>query len=68
MNPFIPILLNRGFVQGVSGRYFSPDARYCNDAHTVEVSDTVAFVHFDSCRGSFSADAEGLESFRKVIG
>lgn len=39
MNPFRNLLLSRGFTEGASGRFFSPDAKY-GEGVVVELSDT----------------------------
>lgn len=66
-NPFVPILLNRGFTQGVSGRFFDADSKY-NDGISVEVSDTEATVAASSgLKMTFPATPRGVQEFRSVL-
>jgi hypothetical protein len=66
-NPFVPILLNRGFTRGVTGRFFDSDSKY-NDGVSVEVSDTQATVVTSWGEMlTFPATPEGVQEFRGVL-
>jgi hypothetical protein len=67
MDPFSPILLNRGFTRGVTGRWFDADSKY-NDGVSVEVSDTQATVEASGgLKMTFPATPEGVQEFRGVL-
>jgi len=66
-NPFVPILLNRGFTRGVTGRFFDADSKY-NDGICVEVTDTDATVLASGgLKMTFPATPEGVQEFRGVL-
>lgn len=65
-NPFIPILLNRGFTRGVSGRFFDADSKY-NDGVCVEVNDTEAVLSSGKLTKSFPATPQGVQDFRSIM-
>jgi hypothetical protein len=69
MNPFKTLLLSRGFSEGASGRFFSPDAKY-GDGVVVELSDTrpTAVAVWKGGRTLYEASSpRDVEKFRAEI-
>lgn len=69
MSPFLPILLNRGFKEGASGRFFNPDALRTNFGITVELRDEGAVVFSGDLKMNmtFPDTPEGVQEFRAVL-
>lgn len=67
MNPFLPILLNRGFTEGASGRFFNPDALRCDSGITVELRDEGAVLFSGNLTKTFPDTPEGVQDFRAVL-
>lgn len=68
-NPFLTLLLSRGFSEGASGRFFSPDTKY-GEGCVVELSDTapVAVVAWVGGRTLYEASSpRDVEKFRAKI-
>ena len=68
MNPFLSILLSRGFTQGSTGRFLSPDAKY-GDGVVVELKgDLFAVAVWKGGRTMFEASVpRDLEKFRQEV-
>lgn len=58
-SPFVQLMMSRGFVQGVSGRFVSPDCKY-GKGIAVEVSDTgdTAVAFFEGGRTLYEATSD----------
>ena len=67
MNPFLPILLNRGFKEGASGRFFDPDAARYDTGITVELRDEGAVLFSGKLTKTFPDTPEGVQEFRAVL-
>jgi len=72
MSPFVPILLNRGFCMGASGRFFNSDALRTDSGITVELRDegAVVSVVFNGdlkMNMTFPDTPEGVQEFRAVL-
>jgi hypothetical protein len=66
-NPFVSVLINRGFTRGFSGRFFDADSKY-SDGISVEVTDTEAtLVTPWGEMLTFPATPEGVQEFRGVL-
>jgi hypothetical protein len=58
-NPFVQLMMSRGFIQGVSGRFVSPDCKY-GKGIAVEVSDTgtTAVAFFEGGRTLYEVTSQ----------
>lgn len=66
-NIFIPILQSRGFYEGVSGRWISPDAKY-GDGVVVELKGANAVACWKGGRTMFEASVpRDIEKFREEV-
>jgi hypothetical protein len=66
MNPFISIMLARGFTEGVTGRFISPDAKY-GDGVVVEIQGTNAVASWVGGRTLFDNSPFDVEKFRQEV-
>jgi hypothetical protein len=68
MNPFLPVLLNRGFSLGASGRFLAPDYKQGNNL-MVELVGNTAVLTGDPvlARCIFPDNPEGVQEFRTVL-
>lgn len=67
MNPFLPILQSLGFAQGVTNRWFSPDAKY-GDGVVVELKGANAVACWKGGRTMFEAAVPSdIEKFRQEV-
>ena len=69
VNPFLTLLLSRGFSEGASGRFFSPDTKY-GEGCVVELSDTapVAVAAWVGGRTLYEASSpRDVEKFRAEV-
>lgn len=67
MNPFLPILLSRGFTEGATGRFLSPDAKY-GDGVVVELKGANAVACWKGGRTLFEASVpRDVEKFRSEV-
>lgn len=68
MSPFLPILQNRGFKQGASGRFLAPDFNQGNNV-MVELVGSTAILTGDPvlARCIFPDTPEGVQEFRTIL-
>lgn len=65
-NDFITILRSRGFAEGVSGRWFSTDAKY-GDGVVVEIQGTNAVAAWKGGRTLFENTDKDIQRFREEV-
>jgi hypothetical protein len=67
MNPFLNLLLSRGFTEGTSGRWFSPDSRR-GDGVVVELQGKNAVAVWKGGRTLFESSVpRDVEKFRQEV-
>ena len=67
MNPFLSILLSRGFTQGATGRFLSPDAKY-GDGVVVELKGANAVAVWRGGMTLFEASVpRDVDKFRSEV-
>ena len=68
MNPFITILQNRGWAEGVTGRWIAPDYKYGNSIMVeVEKNHAIMMISPHLAGGIFFDSPKDLNKFQQVL-